>query len=246
MWYGFALPPPYPSTTTLLSGLTIGKEVLEEAAEKIVKEAAEELIEKIAKESLEEVAEKVFKETGGELIEKTAKELLAEVVEKAAKEGVENTTKAVADEVATKVVKDRVVAVPIVSTKEFSKTVADETVEEALEQVNEEAAKFISSLTEKYGDEMVARFLPLCEKYGINPYDVLTRPPSEGQSLIGWVLGIENPLNPVNHSLVNLKVTKAELDNILTQSIQRPDSKVVVLVLGKVSLIFIINSSISS
>jgi len=213
-------------------GLTIGKEVLEEAAEKIAKEAAEELIEKIAKETLEEVAEKVLKETGEELIEKTAKELLAEVAEKAAKEVVEKATKVVADEVATKVVKDTVVAVPIISTKKVSKKVADEIVEETLEQVNEEAAQFISSLTEQYGDEMVARFLPLCEKYGINPYDVLTRPPSEGQSLIGWVLGIENPLNPVNHSLVNLNLKKPELDNILTQSIQRPDSKVVVLGYG--------------
>ena len=224
--------------------LKIGKEVLEEAAEKVAKEVAEELVEKAVKESLEEVAEKALKETGEELIEKTAKESLEEVAEKTLKEiseelvekvsqtVAEKATKEVADEVATRVVKDTVAAVPAISVKKVSKAVAEETIEETLKQVNEEAAQLISSLTEKYGDEMVARFLPLCEKYGINPYDVLTRPPTEGQSLIGWVLGIENPVNPVNHPLVNLNLTEAELDNILTQSIQRPDSKIVVLGYG--------------
>jgi len=224
--------------------LKIGKEVLEETAEKVVKEAAEELLEKAVKESLEEVAEKALKETGEELIEKTAKESLEEVAEKTLQEiseglvekvsqtVAEKATKEVADEVATRVVKDTVAAVPAISVKKVSKAVAEETIEETLEQVNEEAAQLISSLTEKYGDEMVARFLPLCEKYGINPYGVLTRPPTEGQSLIGWVLGIENPVNPVNHPLVNLNLTEAELDNILSQSIRNPDSKVVVFGYG--------------
>ena len=201
--------------------LRFGKEVLEEAAEKVAKEAAEELIEKIAKESVEELAEKALKETGEELIEKAAQMNLSE-----------KATKEIADEVPTKVVKDTVAAIPAIPTRKVSKTGAEETIEKTLEQVNEETAQFISSLTEKHGDEMVARFLPLCEKYGINPHDVLTRPPTEGQSLIGWVLGIENPVNPVNHPLVNLKLTEADLDNILTQSIVRPDSKVVVLGYG--------------
>jgi hypothetical protein len=225
--------------------LKIGKEVLEEAAEKVAKEVAEELLKKAVKESLEEVAERVLKETGEELIEKTAKVLLEEVAEKTLREiseelvekvsqtVAEKATKEVADEVATRIVKDTVAAVPFISTKKVSKIVAEETVEETLEQVNEEAAQLINSLTEKYGEEMVARFIPFCEKYGINPYDVLTRPPGEGQTLIGWGLGIKNPANPVNHPLVNLNLTEAELDNILKQSIRNLDSKVVVLGYGR-------------
>ena len=212
--------------------LTIGEEVLEEAAEKVAKEVAEELIEKVVKETGEELASQVAKESAEEVAEKILKEAGEELMEQAALEVAEKTTKEVADEVITRVSKDTIAAIPAIPAKNVSKTVADEAVEEALEQVNEETAQFIGSLTEQYGEEMVARFLPLCEKYGINPYDVLTRPPSEGQSLIGWVLGIENPLNPVNHSLLNLNLTETELDNILTQSIIRPDSKIVVLGYG--------------
>ena len=222
----------------------IVNESLEEVAEKTIQESAEELLEQTAKETLEETAEKTLKESGEELASKVVRETLEgasekvlketgeELAEKAVKEVVEKTTKDVASESVTKAAKDTAAAVPAISAKKVSKTVAGETVEETLEQASEETAQLISSLTEKYGDDMVARFLPLCEKYGINPHDVLTRPPTEGQSLIGWVLGIKNPANPVNHPLVSLKLTDADLKNILKQSVVRPNSKIVVLGYG--------------
>jgi hypothetical protein len=212
-----------------LMSLNIGKQLLNRTAQKAALKAAKEFMEKAAKEALEEGAEKVLKETGQEVIEKAAKESLESVVTKIVKEAKEeaiantfqNDTSSVrtevSHEVATTVVKD----LP-----------AEKSIEKTPEQVNEATAQLIDNLKVKYGDEMVGRFLPLCEKYGINPHDILTRPPSEGQSPIGWVLGIENPANPVNHPLMSLNLTQADLDNILTQSIVRPDSKIVVLGYG--------------
>lgn len=224
-------------------GLTIGKEVLEEAVEKVAKEAAEELAEKVIKESVEEVTEKVVKETSEELLEKSAKESLEEVAEKtikesgdelaekAAKDVLEKATTEAAD-VATTAVKNTATAAPAISTKKISKTIAEESTEETLEQVNEKTVQLINSLTEKYGEEAVASFLPFCEKYGINPYDALTKPPTEGQTLVGWGLGINSIDNPVNHPLMKLDLTKDELNNVLTKSTVRPNSKIVVLGYG--------------
>jgi hypothetical protein len=225
--------------------LKIGQEFLDEATEKVVKTVSEAFLEKVTKESLEEVAEKALKATTEELLEKTTKESLEELAERTLKETneglaeqvsqmvVEKTNKEITDGVSTKVVKDTVEAAPAISAEKVTKTGAEEKIEEILGLVNQETAQLINNLRVKYGDEMVGRFLPLCEKYGINPHDILTRPPTEGQSLIGWVLGIENPMNPVNHALVNLNLTNANLDNILKESVVRPDSKVVVLGYGK-------------
>jgi hypothetical protein len=46
-------------------------------------------------------------------------------------------------------------------------------------------------------------------------------------------LGIADPANPVNHPILKLNLTKAELNNILERSTVRPDSKVVVLGYGQ-------------
>jgi len=83
-----------------------------------------------------------------------------------------------------------------------------------------------------YKDEGVD-FLRRAGTLGIDPTDVLDNPPLPNQTLEGWTLGIENPENPVNHPLVKLNLTEAELNNILTQSIKNPDSKVVVLGYGR-------------
>ncbi len=227
----------------------VAKEVLEETAEQVtevaLKEVGEELADKVVRESLEEVEEKVFKETGKEIVEtttketfeevaeKTIKEVREEVAEKISEEAAEKATKKVTNEAATKVTEDAVATISSVSIDKVSTVTAEDIVQETLEQASEEAAQLIISLRKQYGDEMVDTFLPFCENYGINPYDVLTRPPAEGQSLVGWGLGIENPLNPANHPLVNLNLTKEELNNILEKSTVRPDSKVVVLGYGK-------------
>lgn len=237
-------------------GLKVGQEIVEEAVEKVAKEVTEEVVEKVVKETLEEATEKVAKETLEAATEKTIKETAEEMVEKAAKETtaelsekvaremgeelaekttkvvVEKATKEAADEAATKVVKETVAPVSTIPAKKVSQTVAEETTEEALEQASKVTPQFIKSLEEKYGEEAVSKFLPFCEKYGINPYDVLTRPPAEGQTLIGWGLGIDNLKNPVNHPLMQLNLTKDELNNILEKSIVNPDSKVVVLGYG--------------
>src|SRR5262249_11818130 len=93
--------------------------------------------------------------------------------------------------------------------------------------------QFINSLKEQHGEKMVSNFLRSCEKHDINPNDLEIRPLAEGQSLTGWVLGIENPSNPVNKPLVDLDLTDAELDNIRITSTNNPDSKIVVLGYGK-------------
>jgi hypothetical protein len=133
----------------------------------------------------------------------------------------------------TKVASDTVSVTPKILANEVPEAVAKETLEETLEESSEKTAKLIRSLREKYGDEMVDKFLPFCEKYDINPLEVLTRPPAEGQTLIGWGLGIESPKNPANHPLVQLNLTKAELNNILEKSTVRSNSKIVVLGYGE-------------
>jgi hypothetical protein len=107
-----------------------------------------------------------------------------------------------------------------------------ESIKQTVDQTNEEIHHIVNKLKQKYGDEAVEKFIPFCEKYGINPYDVLTRPPAEGQSLIGWGLGIDNIDNPVNHQVMKLNFTKEEINNILEKSIKNKDSKVVVLGYG--------------
>jgi len=195
------------------------EKVSQTAAEKTLKEGTEQLANQVAKESVEEIAEKTVKETSEELVE----EISQTVAEKATKE--------ITDEVPTNVLPDTVVSA--LPAQKVSKTPAQEKIEEILGLVDEETAQLINNLRVQHGDEMAGIFLPLCEKYGINPHDILTRPPTEGQSLIGWVLGIEDPVSPVNHPLVSLNLTPADLDNILLQSIKRPDSNIVVLGYGK-------------
>jgi hypothetical protein len=247
----------------------IGKELLEEGAEKLVKEAAEEFVEVVAKETGEQVAENLAKETGEELLATTTKETLEETAEKSLKEATEElaekaakqsaddvaqtslkqagkdliegastevaekTTKAATERVVPNVASDIVATVPTTSIKEVSQTIAKEAVEETLEQTGEETAQLIVSLTEKYGKEAVEQFLPFCEKYGINPHDILARPPAEGQSLIGWGLGIDDLSNPVNHSLQKLDLTESKIAEILKDSAKNADSNIVVLGYGR-------------
>jgi hypothetical protein len=90
----------------------------------------------------------------------------------------------------------------------------------------------VSSLAEQYGGETLTRLLTLCEKYDINLAEILKRPLAEGQSPNGWVLGIEDPNNPVNHPYIKLNLTEAEINHVLAQSIKNPNSKVVVLGYG--------------
>ena len=215
------------------------KESLEQAIEKTVHEASEELVEKVSqtatektlKEGTEQLASQVAKESVEEIAEKTVKETGEELVEQVSQTVAEKATKEIADEVPANVVKN--IDSPVIPAQNVSKTPAQEKIEEILGFVDEETAQLITNLQVQHGDEMVGIFLPLCEKYGINPHDILTRPPTEGQSLIGWLLGIEDPINPVNHALASLNLTHADLDNILLQSIKRPESSVVVLGYGK-------------
>jgi len=114
-------------------GLTIGKEVLEEAAEIVAKEATEELVEVLAKESLEEVAEKVVKETGEEIIEKTAKETVEETAEKVLKE--------TGEELANKVAKESLEEVADKALKETTEEVVEKTVKK---EIAEKATKDVA------------------------------------------------------------------------------------------------------
>ncbi|MFT3895054.1 MAG: hypothetical protein QM730_25800 [Anaerolineales bacterium] len=83
-----------------------------------------------------------------------------------------------------------------------------------------------------YGEADVSYALILCDKYGINPNTAITQPPTEGQTLVGWGLGIENPESPANKPLINIRLTEVELNKILSDSIKNPNSKVVVLGYG--------------
>ncbi len=91
----------------------------------------------------------------------------------------------------------------------------------------------ITSSTAKYGDdavELFARydddaidFIKRAEKLEIDPTKILSKPPSPGQSLEGWLLGVEDPANPVNMHL-KFKLSEAEITELRRQSIQNPDS----------------------
>jgi hypothetical protein len=219
------------------------KETVEELVEETVEETAQELVEKTVRETAENTAEVALKESSESLASKTSKEFFEEgaertvketgeeLTEKTVKESAEKVSSEATGEVATKASKE-VTGDAMMAAPKTSVTVAKEAAEETLEQVNRDALQVLSTLTEQYGEDTVARFLPLCDKYGINPADVLSKPPAEGQSLIGWVLGIDNPANPVNHPLKSLDLTEGQLADILQKSIVRPDSKVVVLGFG--------------
>jgi hypothetical protein len=222
-----------------------GKKIVDSSLERIIKEAAEVLREKAAKEGGQELVEKSIKESGEELAEKVAKETVAESTEKVLKEaGEELAEKATidaleggAEKTLSKVQKElkEDAFIERITEEERStdvKVVVEEsglenTVEDTSQKVDK--TQFVISLKEKYGDEMVAKFLPFCERYGIDPYEVLTRPPAEGQTLIGWGLGINSPESPANHSLVELNLTKDELNTILKKSTTRPESKLLYL-----------------
>ena len=94
----------------------------------------------------------------------------------------------------------------------------------------------------KYGDDaidLVARykddsfkFVKRAEKLGVNPTDVLDDPPLSGQTLEGWLLGIDDTNNPVNMPL-KLNLSDAEIDQLRKESIQNPDSKLFSIGYGK-------------
>lgn len=221
----------------------VAEETVEEIVEQVVEEAAEEIIEEVAEETTEEIVEIAAKETLGEAAEKTLKESADEIsskvaaetleaaIEKALKnELAEKTIKEAADETVSQVTKNAAEAVTATATQNVSEDIIENVVENVIKQVDDE---LISTLTEKYGADQVEKFLPACERYGIDPYDVLTNPPSEGQSLVGWVLGISDPKNPVNFDLAKMDLPQSELDRILKDCVVRPESDVVVLGYGK-------------
>ena len=213
------------------------KSVISSSFQRLVtKEATEQLLEKGAKELLETGSDVVTKEIKQELAEKIAKEAGEGVATKAAAETLDQTIVSTANHVKKELKED--LFIEKITEDDTSSNVTrteediavDKTLERTPQRVDE--VEFVNSLRSKYGDEMVDRFLPFCERYGINPYEVLTRPPAEGQSLIGWGLDIIDPSNPVNHPLIQLNLTKAELKRIMEKSTVRPDSKVIVLGYG--------------
>jgi hypothetical protein len=127
--------------------IKIGKEVLEEAAEKVVKEAAEELLEAAAKEAAEEVVEKAVKETTEELVEKAAKETVEEAAEKTAKEAVgelaEKAFKETAEEVSEKALKEAGEELVEVTSKEA----AEKTTKEVSDKVITDVASGAAAMT---------------------------------------------------------------------------------------------------
>lgn len=173
-------------------GITIGKEVLEETAEKVVKEAAEELTEKVIKESAKEVTEKVVKETGEEIIEKavdeiaekTIKDVGQELSEKVVKESLEKVgeeistkaTKEALEEIAEKAIKDTSQAIPSTSIDKASKEVSEKLVGQVLEKVDDKTAALFRSVADIVGDDAVSinKATTLIQKYGDDAIKALT------------------------------------------------------------------------
>lgn len=91
----------------------------------------------------------------------------------------------------------------------------------------------LTSAVAKYGDdavELFARyddetvdFIKRAEKMKVNPTTVLRDTPSPGQSLEGWLLGIENLESPVNKPNT-LKLSEEKVQDLLGASLQRPES----------------------
>ncbi len=172
-------------------GLVVGTEVLEEAAEQVVKEVTEELVEKVAAETAEnlaeevaeELAEKVATETAEEFLEKTAKEAVEEVSEKILKETgeelvsdvvvetVENTVEMVVKETTDDVI-EQVVSE---SAEQVSKVVTESVAEDVVEKTSNNAVELISSLTTKLGDDVTSinKVTTLLQKYGDDAVNAL-------------------------------------------------------------------------
>ena len=229
-----------------------------EAKEDVVKAVGEESVEKLTREAFEDSTETLSKQAVEVPATKTTKEVFTETINRVRKESREDalieripeednaskTKEDTKDSIFEKVIVER----PQEDTSQaFAEKIAEDnndvakaelikdpivenTAQVSPEKVNE--VEFVNSLREKYGNETVDKFLPFCEKYGINPYDVLTRPPAEGQSLIGWGLDIKDTSNPVNHPVLELNLTQAEIRKIIEKSTIRPESKVIVLGYG--------------
>ena len=82
----------------------------------------------------------------------------------------------------------------------------------------------------RYGDEGVAvvedfgvDFVRRSERLGADPTDILARPPSEGQTLEGWLLGIADPSNPVNRPLV-FNLSDDTIQAVAETSVHNPES----------------------
>jgi hypothetical protein len=75
------------------------------------------------------------------------------------------------------------------------------------------------SVVEEFGSD----FLRRSEKLGVDPTEVLTRPPSEGQTLEGWLLGIADRENPVNRSLA-FHLSDDTIQAVAETSVHNPDS----------------------
>jgi hypothetical protein len=225
----------------------IGNELVEAGSQTLAREAREELTEKAAKESGETVAEitkesleaatkEVVQETGEELAEKVATETAGGIAEKTTAETLDEAIVSVANKAHKELREDAFIEK--VGEEDSNAQGISEVVDPVGEQPAQESpqradeAQFVKSLRDQYGDEMVNRFLPFCERYGINPQDVELRPLAEGQSLIGWGLDIRDSSNPVNHPLVELNLTKDDLKNIMEKSTIRPESEVIVLGYG--------------
>lgn len=75
-------------------------------------------------------------------------------------------------------------------------------------------------------------FVKRSERLGINPTNILDNPPLPGQTLEGWMLGIDNPENPVNMQL-KLNLMDNEITQLKKESIQNPNSRLFSIGYGK-------------
>jgi hypothetical protein len=123
--------------------LKAGKEILEEAVEKVAKEAAEELLEKVAKETVEEIGEKIIKETSEELATKVARDTLEEVAEEAA----EKTLRETSEVLTTKITKESVEATTEKVVKETSEELAEKAIKETSEKTTKEVTENVVTKT---------------------------------------------------------------------------------------------------
>jgi hypothetical protein len=206
------------------------EEATEGLTTRVTKDAGEDVLEKTAKDSLETASEKTLKETGQE----SSSKIIAESIENTAqkeieKELVKDAAKETTEGVAEKAAKDTTEATISESTKQVSKETVENIVEKTAKKTDD---NLIRSLKDKYGEQVVEKFIPFCEKYGIDPSEVLSRPPADGQSLFGWALNITDPANPINHPLAIPNLSQTEIDKIMKDSIQNPNSNVVVLGYG--------------
>ena len=87
----------------------------------------------------------------------------------------------------------------------------------------------------RYGDEGVEvlkefgpDFVARSERLGVDPTEILVRPPADGQSLEGWLLGITNPRSAVNLP-PKLGLSDDAIDAVAEASVRNRDSSLFVI-----------------